>query len=91
MGCGLAGGIVIFFTSLIFRHAQNYVACGLSNKTIEVLNKLNEVSQPDDFRCYWWDYGSRCWFYGGARIFTSPAHQTFDNYLTQEISFSKSN
>ena len=33
----------------------------------------------------WWDYGSGCWFYGGARTFTSPAHQTFDNYLTSEI------
>ena len=54
-------------------------------KTIDVLSKLNEVSQPDDFVVTWWDYGSGCWFYGGARTFTSPAHQTFDNFLTSEI------
>ena len=82
----LAGGIVIFLLRPNIQHAQNYHSHVVyPTKTIEVLNKLNEVSQPDDFVVTWWDYGSGCWFYGGARTFTSPAHQTFDNYLTSEI------
>jgi hypothetical protein len=87
MGClGAAGGIVMFLLRPNIQHAQNYHSHVVyPTKTIEVLNKLNEVSQPDDFVVTWWDYGSGCWFYGGARTFTSPAHQTFDNYLTSEI------
>jgi hypothetical protein len=82
----LAGGIVIFLLRPNIQHAQNYHSHVVyPTKTIEVLNKLNEVSQPDDFVVTWWDYGSGCWFYGGARTFTSPAHQTFDNYLSSEI------
>ena len=46
---------------------------------------MNEASDPDDFVVTWWDYGSGCWYYGDVRSFTSPAHQTFDNYLTSEI------
>lgn len=54
-------------------------------KTMEVLQKLNDASDPDDFVVTWWDYGSGCWFYGDTRTFTSPAHQTFDNFLSSEI------
>jgi hypothetical protein len=82
----LTGGIVIFLLRPNIQHAQNYHSHVVyPTKTIEVLNKLNEASQPDDFVVTWWDYGSGCWFYGGARTFTSPAHQTFDNYLSSEI------
>ncbi|MAH26159.1 MAG: hypothetical protein CMI19_04310 [Opitutae bacterium] len=82
----LAGGIVMFLLRPNIQHAQNYHSHVVyPTKTIEVLNKLNEVSKPDDFVVTWWDYGSGCWFYGGARTFTSPAHQTFDNYLSSEI------
>jgi dolichyl-diphosphooligosaccharide--protein glycosyltransferase/undecaprenyl-diphosphooligosaccharide--protein glycosyltransferase len=82
----LTGGLVIFLLRPNIQHAQNYHSHVVyPTKTIEVLNKLNEVSQPDDFVVTWWDYGSGCWFYGNARTFTSPAHQTFDNFLTSEI------
>ena len=40
-----------------------------------------------------WSHGGLwlgCWYYGGLRSFTSPAHQTYDNYLTSEILRSKS-
>ena len=83
-------GICLFFLFFLIRpninHAQNYHSGVVyPTKTIEVLNKLNEVSQPDDFVVTWWDYGSGCWFYGNTRTFTSPAHQTFDNFLSSEI------
>ena len=52
---------------------------------MEVLEALNQASEPDDFVVTWWDYGSGCWFYGNARTFTSPAHQTVDNFLSSEI------
>ena len=82
----LASVVVIFLLRPNIQHAQNYHSHVVyPTKTIEVLDKLNEVSQPDDFVVTWWDYGSGCWFYGGARTFTSPAHQTFDNFLTSEI------
>ena len=58
---GLASAVVIFYSVQIFS-MQNYHSCSLSNKTIEVLNKLNEVSKPDDFVITWWDYGSSCLF-----------------------------
>ena len=82
----LSLSVVVFLLLPNIQHAKNYHSHVVyPTKTIEVLNKLNEVSQPDDFVVTWWDYGSGCWFYGGARTFTSPAHQTFDNYLTSEI------
>ncbi len=80
-------GIVVFFFALPnIQHAKNYNSHVVYPiKTIEVLQKLNEASDPDDFVVTWWDYGSGCWFYGDTRTFTSPAHQTFDNFLTSEI------
>jgi undecaprenyl-diphosphooligosaccharide--protein glycosyltransferase len=52
---------------------------------MEVLDELNKASDPDDFVVTWWDYGSGCWYYGNTRTFTSPAHQTVDNFLSSEI------
>ena len=82
----LSAGLVCFFALPNIQHAKNYNSHVVYPvKTIEVLNKLNEVSDQDDFVVTWWDYGSGCWFYGNTRTFTSPAHQTFDNFLTSEI------
>ena len=73
------------------QHAKNYHSHVVyPTKTIEVLQKLNDASDPDDFVVTWWDYGSGCWFYGDSRTFTSPAHQTFDNFLTSVILRSQS-
>ena len=78
--------VVYFFAFPNIQHAKNYNSHVVYPiKTIEVLNKLNEASDPGDFVVTWWDYGSGCWFYGDTRTFTSPAHQTFDNFLTSEI------
>ena len=83
---GLSGIIVCFFAMPNIQHAKNYNSHVVYPiKTIEVLKKMNEVSKPDDFVVTWWDYGSGCWFYGNTRTFTSPAHQTNDNFLTSEI------
>ncbi len=83
---GFSGMLVCFFAIPNIQHAKNYNSHVVYPiKTIEVLKKLNEVSEPDDFVVTWWDYGSGCWFYGNTRTFTSPAHQTFDNFLTSEI------
>ena len=77
---------VLFFAFPNIQHAKNYNSHVVyPTETIKVLNKLNEASSPDDFVVTWWDYGSGCWFYGNTRTFTSPAHQTFDNFLTSEI------
>ena len=87
----LALPIVLFLVSPNLKHAQNYHSHVVyPTKTIEVLDALNKASKPDDFVVTWWDYGSGCWYYGGLRSFTSPAHQTYDNYLTSEILRSKS-
>ena len=78
--------IIIFLASPNVKHAQNYHSHVVyPSKTIEVLEELDKASEPDDFVVTWWDYGSGCWYYGGLRSFTSPAHQTYDNYLTSEI------
>jgi len=82
----VASILVCFFAAPNLQHAKNYHSHVVYPvKTIEVLEKLNEASEPDDFVVTWWDYGSGCWFYGNTRTFTSPANQTFDNYLTSEI------
>ena len=81
-----SGFVVYFFAFPNIQHAKNYNSHVVYPvKTIEVLTKLKEASKPDDFVVTWWDYGSGCWFYGNTRTFTSPAHQTFDNFLTSEI------
>jgi dolichyl-diphosphooligosaccharide--protein glycosyltransferase/undecaprenyl-diphosphooligosaccharide--protein glycosyltransferase len=78
--------VVYFFALPNIQHAKNYNSHVVYPiKTIEVLEKLNEASDPGDFVVTWWDYGSGCWFYGNTRTFTSPAHQTYDNFLTSEI------
>ena len=80
------GLLVCWFASPNLQHAANYHSHVVYPvKTMEVLNKLNEASSPEDFVVTWWDYGSGCWYYGDARTFTSPAHQTFDNFLSSEI------
>ena len=82
----MCGFIVLYFALPNIQHAKNYNSHVVYPiKTIEVLEKLNEASDPEDFVVTWWDYGSGCWFYGNTRTFTSPAHQTYDNFLTSEI------
>tara|TARA_Y100001978_G_scaffold115510_1_gene102923 strand:+ start:16873 stop:20247 length:3375 start_codon:yes stop_codon:yes gene_type:complete len=78
--------LMILFAWPNIEHAKGYYSHVVYPvNTIKVLEELNEASDPDDFVVTWWDYGSGCWFYGDTRTFTSPAHQTFDNYLTSEI------
>ena len=80
------GLVVVLFAWPNIDHARGYHSHVVYPvKTIEVLEELNKASDPDDFVVTWWDYGSGCWFYGDTRTFTSPAHQTLDNYLTSEI------
>ena len=82
----IVGGFVVFLVRPNLQHARNYNSHVVyPGKTIEALEALNRVAEPDDFVLTWWDYGSGSWFYGGARTFTSPAHQTLDNFLTSEI------
>ncbi len=67
-------------------HAANYHSQVVyPKKNIEALKALDDASEPSDFVVTWWDYGSGCWYYGDARTFTSPAHQTVDNFLSSEI------
>ena len=86
-GTWFAVGLVVFwFATPNLQHARNYHSHVVYPiKTMEVLEALNQASEPDDFVVTWWDYGSGCWFYGNARTFTSPAHQTVDNFLSSEI------
>jgi undecaprenyl-diphosphooligosaccharide--protein glycosyltransferase len=86
-GTWLATGLVVFwFATPNLQHARNYHSHVVYPiKTMEVLEALNQASEPDDFVVTWWDYGSGCWFYGHTRTFTSPAHQTVDNFLSSEI------
>ena len=66
----LLGTISIFLIRPNINHAKVYHSHVVyPTKTIEVLRALDTVSQPDDFVVTWWDYGSGCWFYGGARTF----------------------
>ncbi len=78
--------VVAWFASPNLQHAANYHSHVVYPiETIEVLEKLNNASNPNDFVVTWWDYGSGCWYYGNTRTFTSPAHQTVDNFLSSEI------
>ena len=78
--------LLVWFASPNLQHAKNYHSHVVYPiKTMEVLEELNQASEPDDFVVTWWDYGSGCWYYGNTRTFTSPAHQTVDNFLSSEI------
>jgi dolichyl-diphosphooligosaccharide--protein glycosyltransferase/undecaprenyl-diphosphooligosaccharide--protein glycosyltransferase len=86
LSMAIVGGFVVFLVRPNLQHARNYNSHVVyPGKTIEALEALNRDAAPDDFVLTWWDYGSGSWFYGGARTFTSPAHQTLDNFLTSEI------
>ena len=52
----LAGGIVMFLLKPNIQHAKIIIHMVYPTK-IEVLNKLNEVSKPDDFVVTWWTTG----------------------------------
>lgn len=83
---GVVGILVFLFALPNIEHAKGYYSHVVYPvDTIKVLDELNKASDPDDFVVTWWDYGSGCWFYGDVRTFTSPAHQTVDNFLTSEI------
>jgi len=83
---GVVGLLVIGFAWPNLQHAKNYHSHVVYPiHTMEVLDELNKASKPDDFVVTWWDYGSGCWFYGNTRTFTSPAHQSVDNFLSSEI------
>ena len=83
---GLVALLVAWFATPNLQHAANYHSHVVYPiKTMEVLEELNNASDPDDFVVTWWDYGSGCWYYGNTRTFTSPAHQTIDNFLSSEI------
>ena len=83
---GLVALLVAWFATPNLQHAANYHSHVVYPiKTMEVLEELNNASEPDDFVVTWWDYGSGCWYYGNTRTFTSPAHQTVDNFLSSEI------
>ncbi|HAF58237.1 MAG TPA: hypothetical protein DCL00_01480 [Opitutae bacterium] len=83
---GIVGLLVLWFASPNLQHAANYHSHVVYPiKTMEVLEELNQASEPGDFVVTWWDYGSGCWYYGNTRTFTSPAHQTVDNFLSSEI------
>lgn len=82
----ISAGIVVAFVVPNVEHANNYFSpIVYPTKTAESFRELKANAAPDDFVITWWDYGSGAWFYGGARSFTSPAHQTLDNFLTSEI------
>jgi len=82
----LTGLLVCWFAMPNLNHAAKYHSHVVYPiKAMEVLEQLNDASDPDDFVVTWWDYGSGCWFYGDTCTFTSPAHQTFDNFLSSEI------
>jgi len=83
------GGVLLmvaWFASPNLQHAANYHSHVVYPiETMKVLDELNQASDPNDFVVTWWDYGSGCWYYGHTRTFTSPAHQTIDNFLSSEI------
>ena len=83
----VSAGLVVAFVAPNVEHARAYSVHQVvyPAKTAEVLGTLETHATPDDFVVTWWDYGSGAWFFGGARSFTSPAHQTRDNYLSSEI------
>ena len=86
LSMALVGGFVVFLARPNLQHARNYHSHVVyPGETIEVLEALDRNASADDFVVTWWDYGSGSWFYGGVRTFTSPAHQTVDNFLTSEI------
>ena len=59
-----AGILVVLFAWPNVDHARGYHSHVVYPvKTIEVLEELNQASDPDDFVVTWWDYGSGCWFY----------------------------
>ena len=83
---GVVALLVAWFATPNLQHAANYHSHVVYPiKTMEVLEELNKASEPEDFVVTWWDYGSGCWYYGNTRTFTSPAHQTVDNFLSSEI------
>ena len=80
------GLIVAWFATPNLQHAAKYHSHVVYPvETMKVLEELNQASSPEDFVVTWWDYGSGCWYYGNTRTFTSPAHQTVDNFLSSEI------
>ena len=56
---GVVGLLVLWFASPNLQHAANYHSHVVYPiKTMEVLEELNQASDPDDFVVTWWDYGS---------------------------------
>ena len=57
----------------------------LNKNEVEILEKLNHISNEKDYAITWWDYGYPIWYYADVNTLIDGGKHEADNFLVSEI------
>jgi len=68
------------------QHIVDYKVPTVMNR-VEVadLNRLQQISTPEDYTIAWWDYGYPIWFYSNTNTIIDGAKHQNDNFIVSKI------
>lgn len=67
-------------------HVIGYKVPTVLNKTeVSDLDKLKQISNPQDYTLAWWDYGYPLWFYSNTNTLIDGGKHNNDNFLISQI------
>ena len=72
-------------------HILDYKVPTVMNKVeVDDLEKLNKISDRQDYTLAWWDYGYPIWYYSDTSTLIDGGKHQNDNYIISKIMFSTS-
>jgi undecaprenyl-diphosphooligosaccharide--protein glycosyltransferase len=82
--------IISVLTALILypniTHIINYkVPTVFTKEEVEILDRLKNVSSPEDYTIAWWDYGYPLWYYSNTNTLIDGGKHNQDNYIVSRI------
>ena len=81
--------IVVATASIIYpniTHIIGYkVPTVLNKQEVQDLEKLKQISNPEDYTLTWWDYGYPIWFYSNTNTLIDGGKHTKDNFIVSKI------
>jgi dolichyl-diphosphooligosaccharide--protein glycosyltransferase/undecaprenyl-diphosphooligosaccharide--protein glycosyltransferase len=67
-------------------HIIGYKVPTVLNKTeVQDLDKLRQMSSPQDYTLAWWDYGYPIWFYSNTNTLIDGGKHNNDNFIISQI------
>ncbi len=68
------------------RHVIDYkVPTVMTDQEVRDLDKLKEISKPEDYTIAWWDYGYPIWYYSNTNTIIDGGKHHNDNFIVSTI------